>query len=361
MQASIPRRNFLLTAGGAAAALALPSSGARAAPGRIKVGQIGTGHAHAGGKMSSLRSLTDDYEVVGVVEDDPALRKAAEASAVYRGLTWMSEEQLLATPGLKAVAVETTVPELVPTTARCVARGLHVHMDKPAGESLAAYRKLLDAATARRVTVQMGFMFRHNPAFRFCFQAVRDGWLGKIFSVHGVMAKQISTAERKHAIPERGGVMFELGCHLIDAMVSVLGKAEAVTPFASSTRADLDQLADRQLAVFRYPGALATIDVNVTEVDGGRRRQFVVCGSEGTLEIRPLEPAKATLALDRPRGKYRKGFQELALPTPSGRYDDQLRELARIVRGEAQSEYPPEHDLAVHELVLRASGMPVAG
>lgn len=355
------RREFLLTAGGAAASLALSPSGARAASGRVKVGQIGTGHAHAGGKMSSLRSLTNDYEVVGVVENDAALRKAAEEGPIYRGLTWMSEEQLLATPGLKAVAVETTVPELVPTAARCVARGLHVHMDKPAGESLAAYRKLLDAATAQRVTVQMGFMFRHNPAFRFCFQAVRDGWLGKVFSVHGLMAKQISPAERQRAIPARGGVMFELGCHLIDALVSVLGKAEAVAPFDSSTRTDLDQLVDRQAAVFRYPGALATIDVNVTEVDGGRRRQFVVCGSEGTIEIKPLEPARATLALDRPRGKHRKGFQELSLPTPSGRYDDQLRELARIARDEAQSEYTPEHDLAVHELVLRASGMSADG
>lgn len=359
MSNSLGRRDFLLSVGGAATALALAAPDARAASSRIKVGQIGTGHAHAAGKMSSLRSLTDDYEVVGVVENDPALRQAAEKDAAYRGLTWMTEEQLLSTPGLKAVAVETTVPDLVPAATRCVARGLHVHLDKPAGESLAAYRQLLDTATARLVTVQMGFMFRHNPAFRFCFQAVRDGWLGKIFAVHGVMAKQISPAERRRAIPERGGVMFELGCHVIDAMVSVLGKAETVTPFAAPTRTDLDPLADRQMAVFRYPGALGTIDVNVTEVDGGRRRQFVVCGSEGTLEIKPLEPAHATLALDRPRGKFRKGLQELSLPVPSGRYDDQLRELARIARGAAPSEYPPAHDLAVHELVLRASGLSV--
>ena len=40
-----------------------------------------------------------------------------------------------------------------------------------------------------------------------------------------------------------------------------------------------------------------------------------------------------------------------------GRYDDQLVELARIIRGEAQSAYPPAHDLAVEEAVLRASGL----
>jgi hypothetical protein len=41
-----------------------------------------------------------------------------------------------------------------------------------------------------------------------------------------------------------------------------------------------------------------------------------------------------------------------------GRYDEQLIELARIIRGEKESEYGPEHDLAVQEAVLKASGAP---
>ena len=39
-----------------------------AAGSRIKVGQIGTGHAHAA-KLSVFRQ-SDDYEVVGIVEPD---------------------------------------------------------------------------------------------------------------------------------------------------------------------------------------------------------------------------------------------------------------------------------------------------
>jgi len=41
-----------------------------------------------------------------------------------------------------------------------------------------------------------------------------------------------------------------------------------------------------------------------------------------------------------------------------GRYDDQLIELARIIRGQEESQYPPEHDLAVQQAVLKASGAP---
>jgi predicted dehydrogenase len=360
----IARRDFLRQSAFAAglAAAGRSSVGGAGEPklARIRVGQIGTAHAHAAGKMDALRRLVDDFELVGVVEPDPARRRAAENDPVYRGLTWMTEEQLLHTPGLKVVAVETEVSELLPTARRCVAAGLHMHLDKPAGENLAEYRKLLDQATARHLCVQMGYMLRCNPAFRFCFEAVRQGWLGKIFEVHGSMSKMALEDERQRNLRYRGGVMFELGCHLIDAMVTVLGRPTAVAARQRSLRPDLDCLADNALALFEYPSALATIRVSLTEVDGGRSRQFVVCGTEGTVEIRPLEPPHLGLTLSRRRDRFVRGYQEVPLPKMSGRYDDQLRELARIARGETQSTYLPAHDLLVQELTLRASGLEAA-
>jgi predicted dehydrogenase len=357
----IARRDFLRRSALAAglATVGRPAAGGAGAakPQRVRVGQIGTGHAHAGGKMEALRRLADDFEVVGVVEPDPVLRRAAENSPIYRGLTWMTEEQLLHAPGLKAVAVETEVSQLLATARRCAAAGMHIHLDKPAGEDLAQYRQLLDQATARQLCVQMGYMFRWNPAFRFCFEAVRQGWLGKIFDVYGLMSKMAAEDERQRNLRYRGGVMFELGCHLIDPLVTLLGRPTAVTAHRRSLRPEQDGLADNAWAVFEYPSALATIRVSLTEVDGGQRRQLVVCGTEGTLEIRPLEPPRLSLALDRRRDRFVRGHQEVPLPKMTGRYDDQLRELARIARGEAQSEYSPSHDLVVQELILRASGL----
>lgn len=333
---------------------------ARAAPARerIKVGQIGVGHDHASGKMSTLRKLADEYDVVGVVEPDPALRKAWENHPAYRGLTWMTEEQLLNTPGLRAVAVETQVGDLVPTAARCVAAGMHLHLDKPAGESIGEFGRLLGASSRRGLVVQMGYMYRNNPAMQFCFQAVREGWLGEVFEVHGVMNKRQDADERKRWLPYRGGAMFQLGCHLIDALVTVLGKPERVTPFTRQSRPGPEELADSQLAVFEYPKATATIRVAMMDADGMQRRQFVVCGDEGTIEIRPIEPPKLRLTLVRPRGKYPRGAQEVALPAMPGRYDEQLREWAQIIRGQREHPYPPSHDLAVQEAVLLASGCP---
>ncbi len=352
------RRDFLRLTTGVAASVAAGVPGASAGGRKVKVGQIGTGHAHASGKMAAARKLRDDYEVVGVVESDGALREGAAKNRVYEDLPWMSEEELLNTQGLEAVLVETTVPDLAPVAARCIDAGVHVHLDKPAGRSLSAFRKVLDEATRKNLTVQMGYMYRHNPGFRFAFQAVREGWLGDVFSVHGVMSKKVDDNRRKQLAAQPGGSMFELGCHLIDAMVAAIGAPGEVTPYTRRTRPEKDDLADNQLAVFEYPRATATIRSALVEVDGFARRQFVVCGNEGTVDIRPLEAPKLKLALEKPMGGYKKGYQDVSLPAMPGRYDEHLVELARIVRGEKEAEYGPAHDLAVHKAILEASGLP---
>lgn len=356
------RRRFLTTTAGLGAVAAatpwvLPGQGVCGTPSqRIKVGQIGLGHAHAAGKMATLRKLSDQYEVVGVVESNPEWRRTRGEDPAYQGLTWMTEEQLLNIKGLQVVAVETEVRDLVPTAARCIDAGLHVHLDKPGGESFGDFRKLLDASARRSRVVQMGYMFRNNPALQFCFEAVRQGWLGKIFEVDCVMSKLPPEAERKSLSRYRGGAMFEFGGHLIDLLLTVLGKPERIVASQRRTHPETDDLYDHGLAVFEYRQALATIRTSVVEVAGEQRRQFVVCGDEGTIDIRPIEPPKLRLALSGPRGRFRGGYQDVALPAMPGRYDDQLLELAQVVRGEKPNPYSREHDLAVQEALLTASG-----
>jgi predicted dehydrogenase len=358
------RREFLSGAGkavsGAVVFSALSQVGkvrAAKAANKIKVGQIGTAHPHAEGKIKTLRKLSDWYEVVGIVEPDAERRADAQKDSSYEGLKWMTEEQLLNTPGLQAVAVEDTHHSLAGRAMNCVEAGMHVHLDKPPGESMSALKKVLGEAARRKLTVQPGYMYRYNPAFMLCFKAVREGWLGDVFEVHGVMSKQVSRSKRKKWLEYTGGTMFNLGSHLIDALVAVLGKPDKVTSYMRHIRDEWDNLKDNQLAVFEYPNATATIRSSVVEVDGGKRRQFVVCGDKGTVDIRPLEPPKLKLALDGARGKYVKGYQHVELPAIPGRYDDQLIDFARVIRGEKQLEWSAEHDLAVHETLLLASGL----
>ena len=150
------RREVLKQFGGAVAAglagTALARAAVRTKRPRIKIGQIGVGHAHAS-KLEVYRQ-SDDYEVVGLVEPDAELRSQAEADAVFRGLPWMTRDELLETPGLEAVLVETRVRDLLDTAETCIAAGKHVHLDKPAGQSLAQYRRILDQAAQQKLLVQ---------------------------------------------------------------------------------------------------------------------------------------------------------------------------------------------------------------
>lgn len=357
------RRSFLLR--GAAGSLAAAGSAMAFSEDenadRIKIGLIGTKHSHARGKLATIQQMRDSFEVVGVVETDDQWWQQEAKKPEYRDVRRLSEQELLGTPGLQAVVIETEVDQLVPTAQRCVDAALHIHLEKPAGESLQAFRKVLDDATRHGRVVQMGYMFRYNPAFQFAFRAVRDGWLGNVFEVHGVISKTIDQPARKELSRYSGGSMFELGCHLIDALHVVMGPAKQVTAYPRKTRED--GLKDNCLAVFEYPKATATIRSAVVEVDGFRRRQFVVCGDRGTVDIRPLEPragdVNVILSLAQPQGDYRAGRHELSFPRNRGRYDGDFAELARLIRTGDKPEFGVDHDYAVQESVLRASGLPV--
>lgn len=323
---------------------------------RIKYGQIGVGHAHAN-KMRVFRR-SPDYEVVGVAEQDPELRRRAQQSDVYADLQWMTVEQLLNVPGPLVIGIETQVKDLLDNAERCIAAGRHIHLDKPAGESFPQFRRILDEAARRHLVVQMGYMYRYNPAIVLMRQFLENGWLGEPFEVHAVMSKLVGAEARKRFAEYAGGAMFELGCHLIDLIVGVLGAPGSVHAFPRHSSAAGDDLLDNMLAVLEYDSATASVRSSVNEVEGFARRHFVVCGSEGTFHIQPLDSPRARVALRTARGKYQRGYQEIEFPKYT-RYVDDAADLARIIRNERDADFSYEHDLAVQKAVLLASGLPI--
>lgn len=355
------RRDFLRSALAASAGGILLSASkgeekkvAKTAP--IKVAQIGTGHAHAS-KLSVFRA-SPDYEVIGVAEPDAELRRRAQSQELYRGLPWMTQEELLKLPGLKAVLVETRVRDLLTAAEACVHAGKHVHIDKPAGESLPHLKRILDSAERQKLLVQMGYMFRYNPAVVLLREFLQQGWLGKVFEVHTVMSKVVDPASRRELAEYPGGIMFELGCHVLDLVIGILGNPDSVTPFIQHSSPLDDKLADNMLAVLSYPRATATVKASAQEVDGGERRHLVVCGTEGTFHIQPLDNPSAVVTLSQPRGEYKKGRQELKFPKYV-RYVDDAADMARIIRGEKQADFSAEHDMNVQRSLLEAGKLPL--
>jgi len=348
------RRTFLQNTFALAAASATPAALAAAVAPRIKIGQIGTGHSHAAGKMDAMRSLPDIYEVVGIVESDEALRARAMQRSAYAELPWLAESELLAMADVPVVAVETQMVDSAATASRCIAAGKHIHLDKPGALVHEEFRTMRLAAERRGLTVQMGYMLRYNPAFELLFQAAREGWFGEILEIDCMMGKQAPDAMREEMTQLPGSGMFELACHIIDAVVTVLGKPASVQAFSTPSRDD--GVKDNQLAVLQYPRATATIRCNHADPFGGPRRRFNLAGTKGAMEIMPLESGKFRLMLSDSHGTYRKGEQAVELAIPTSRYAGEFVDLSKIIRGEKRLAWDAVHDIVVHETVLRASG-----
>ncbi len=354
------RRDFQTRIGGLiladTVASAAGSAGSNPRKNPIKVGQIGVGHAHAT-KLSVYRN-SPDYEVVGVVEPNAALRKQAESTPAFRGLRWLSRDQLLETGRLEAVLVETRVRDLLDNAQACIAAGKHVQIDKPAGESLPRLKRLLGEAAQKKLLVQMGYMFRFNPAVVLLREFLEKGWLGEVFEVHAVMSKQVDVKDRLRFAEYPGGIQFELGCHVLDLVIGVLGKPQAVTSFNQHSSPIQDKLLDNMLAVLTYPRAIASVKASALEVEGFDRRHLVVCGTEGTFHIQPLDNPAARISLAQNRGTYRKGTQDVKFPKYV-RYVDDAADMARVIRGEQRPRFSSAHDLIVQETLLKACKLPL--
>jgi predicted dehydrogenase len=234
--------------------------------------------------------------------------------------------------------------------------GARPHRQAP-GDSLPRLRRVLDAAAEKDLLVQAGYMYRYNPAVVLLREFLAKGWLGEVFEVHAVMSKVVAPDERRRLAEFRGGILFELGCHVLDLVVGVLGPPREVVGFhRHSSRLD-DALTDNMLAVLTYPRATAAVRPTALEVEGFDRRHLAVCGTEGTFHVQPLDAPAARVSLSRARGAHKKGTQEVTFPKYT-RYAGDAADMARVIRGEKRTDFPAGHDVAVQEALLRACGVP---
>ena len=320
----------------------------------IRCAVLGTGHSHALGKLNVMRNFPE-WDLVGVCEPDASWRDQRQHEESWQGLTWLDEAEVFDDPTIQMIAVESEVPQLLPLGEKAIAAGKHIHLDKPAGMDLPRWRSLLDKAEEQDLIIQMGYMFRYNPGFNLVRQAVREGWLGDVHYVRGGINSASDPATRERLSQYPGGIMLELGCHLLDMITLIMGRPEKVTPFLRRDGQFDVSMEDNTVAVMEYEKAVGIIESSLLEQGSKERRHFAVCGSEGSIVLTPLEPPEGRLFLNEPRGGYQAGWQDVRFDNIP-RYEDDLIELAACIRGEMEFPYSKEHDYITQETVLRACG-----
>jgi predicted dehydrogenase len=237
----------------------------------------------------------------------------------------------------------------------CVDAGKHIHMDKPAGGTLEEYKYVLDTAKEKKLAVQLGYMYRYNPAVLKCFEHIKNGDLGEIYSINAEMSTFHPVAYKKWLTNFGGGIMYILGSHLVDLIVYLLGEPKKITSFLKHTGLDGVDFEDNNLAVLEYDKALARIFVSSVEVNGFGRRQLMVSGSKGTVNICPLERPITMTYSDTSIADETYEDRKIVIPfedhTSGGRYDEMMQDFYAYVVGTKENPFTYEHDYLVQKVL----------
>ena len=328
---------------------------------KIKFAQYGISHDHASGKARTLKD-SEEVEFCGVFEPSSEVREWLGQNSVYDEVHWFSsKEEFLEDVSIQGIACQGRVSENLGFAREALEHGKHVWLDKPAGDDLDALRTVLDLAREKKLLVQLGYMFRTNPAFQFIYDWAKSGRLGEIFSVRGRISSPADTNEdhwrRWDSRGEsEGGIMFILNCHLIDQVVGLLGRPEKVTPYLKNKGKEYPLFQNNTAAVFEYHDALAIVESTGLEHSSGQTRRFEVYGTRGSAILEPLEPPTLQLCLDEDRDGFKQGWQQVPIEHRP-RYVDNLRSIVGVIRGEKEPDRTLYHEFIVQETVLRAAGL----
>jgi predicted dehydrogenase len=350
MEVALMRRRAFLSTGVAAGFVGLSgdasAEGERRSAGGTPIGFLGGSHSHAAEKVKVVRESAD-WNLIGVCEEDPSVRRQYEQA----GVPLVSQDDLFKRSTV--IAVESAVEDHARHARLALSAGKHIHLEKPPADTLEAFRELLRLARERSLVMQMGYMWRYNPAIHKVSEAARNGWLGEVYLARGTINTQIEAGRRSQWGRFRGGVMFELGSHLIDALVRLLGRPTKVRSVLKTHGPQSDALADNTVAIFEFPRALGIVSAATLQPNAGRYRRFEVFGTGGTAIVNPIEPPELTIDLAKAAGPYRTGVNRVSLPAYR-RYVDDFAELARAVRNGKPLAVTPEQDLLVHEALMQA-------
>lgn len=328
---------------------------------RIRIAQIGIGHDHAADTYQSLSRLPELYEVVGWCPVSDEAERGI--SPRYRAENRLTLDEILAIPDLDAVAVETDDWNLTEYAQMAAERGLDIHMDKPGAASQEAFETLARTVKAHGSVLQLGYMYRYNTMIGKVISDAKRGVYGDICSVETHMDCEHPAEKRQWLSHFQGGMLYFLGCHLIDLTVQIQGVPEQIIPLSVSSGFDGVTGEDIGMTVFRYPKGVSFMKTSACEPGGFMRRQLVVTGQKCSAELRPLEeyiPGDSGKLITRMRiceaGRGWHYDGEHSASEPADRYDAMMTDFAAMVQREKENPFTLEYECRLHRIILAACG-----
>ena len=325
---------------------------------KIRIALIGLNKlSHAQPIVSSIKTQSDIFELAGYTLPENEREKFPEIAAQLDGFKEMPLEEILNDSTIEAVAVETEEIYLTKYATLAAEHGKHIHMEKPGGISLRGFEKLIETVKKSGKVFHTGYMYRYNPYVKELIQKIKNGELGEIISVEAQMNCYHTAVNRQWLEAFPGGIMFFLGCHLVDLILQIKGKPERIIPLHRCTGLDGVTAQDFGMTVFVYKNGISIAKVNAAEVGGFARRQLVVSGSKQTVELKPLEMYTSGGLYTGMTEYHSEDWKDMGTAKDSNvynRYDSMMAAFAAMVRGECENPYTYDYELELYKTILMA-------
>ena len=332
----------------------------------LRVLFYGLTHEHAFGKLETLGRMGGIYEIAGIVDDRAAATRPwfADHPASPGGYRVIPAEEALARDDFDVAFIETTNADLMKIARVFAEKGVPMHCDKPCGEAMEPYRSIVETCRRKNLPFQIGYMYRGNPALKFARNAVRSGWLGEVGFIEADMNHDYQLDGYCEYISSfKGGILYNLGCHLVDLILPMVrGRLVSAVPMIGDAPGDPAGSRTSGASLLTFEGGARALIRTSSHMPGGiDGRRLRVDGTNGTLELRPIErfdgkSLKLEMTLKNPAGGYGAGLNVIDFGVLVDRFRDQLEDLAMIVRGEKPNDQDYDWDLRVHEVTLMACG-----
>ncbi|RFA24747.1 hypothetical protein CAI21_20575 [Alkalilimnicola ehrlichii] len=313
----------------------------------LRVGLIGFGLAGECFHAPWLDAL-EDYELTAVsTSREEAVHRRYPNVRVYS-----SAEALLADRLLDLVVVASPNASHYPLAKKALRQGLHVVVDKPMVTRAADAADLIRQAEAsHRLVVPFHNRRWDNDYLTVC-ELLAQERLGEVhtWEVHFDRFRPAIKENWREEAVEGGGLLYDLGPHLIDQVVALFGLPEWVWADVQAQRAQA--VMDDYFHLVLAWGTRRAI-LHAGTLVAGQAPRLAVHGVEGSYVKYGLDPQEAALRAgatpggkgwgEEPEARYgvlTTALSAQAYPSRPGDYGLFYRELAHAVRGEGPPPVP---------------------
>jgi predicted dehydrogenase len=336
-------------------------------PSPLRVGLLGYGLA---GRVfhAPLVAATDGLRLAAVVTTDPNRR--AQVLRDHPGTRLFARsEQLIGSGEVDVIVVATPNRSHVAMARLAVAAGLPVVVDKPLAATSAEGRALVEEAQRRGVPLTVFQNRRWDGDFRTVRRLIDEGVLGTVLRFESRFDRwrpSIRARWREQGAPEdAGGLLFDLGAHLVDQAVQLFGPVESVYAEIDHRRAGTAVDDDDFVALAHANGTRSHLWMSVLAAQLGPRMR--VLGDKAAYTKYGLDGQEAALGAGRRPGDGGWGEDPPAqwgtvgtegdpheVRTEPGRYEAFYAGLVAALRDGAPLPVDPAESVAVLELLEAA-------